>query len=275
MKGRSAFLAIILAVCASLHPQETAVPGTDDGTAADADAGAAAAETGKGDAFVESDPGGTDKPGKITWNARKAFTPSDLFISDTVQVIINADEERFLESGPSPILNMIGGGTVFPIGSSFSIAPRIDFYSTYYDYIDGRAMPIEVENRLAIVYGAILDLAVRYDLPFKERHAIQFTAGPAFLLRAAFRAAKVPEDEQGAVDSVADYLWGGGRFIYPELGVSYSYRMADWVKFGVSARVLLPVFNLWTGEGLPFADNLIWGGGIWITFTDFWRKPKK
>jgi|GEM_PF-1134720 hypothetical protein len=268
-----------LSLCAALLAAQA------DGGAGDSDAAGAAPgilEPGnEGDEKAASDvlaeEGISEEgPGPITWNPEPwDMRPTDFFISDTVQVIINADAERFLESGPSPILNMLGVGLVLPLPGALSIAPRLDFYSAYYDWVDGRAMPIDTEFRLASVLGAILDLPLRYQLTFGRDHFLHFSAGPAFLLRVAFRTPVAAPEEQPEVDALGAYLWSGGRFFYPGLGVSYSYRMADWVSFGVSARVLLPVFNWWTGEGLPFADNLIAGGGIWISFTDFWRKPPK
>ncbi len=269
MRHRYAFLAAALVLGAALAAQETPAP------AEDADPAAA----GQGsDAFAEADPGGASaEPGDVDWRepVKTKYPPTDLFLSDTVQVIINADEARFLESGPSPILNMIGVGTRFPISADFSIAPRIDVFTTYYGWIDGRAMPVDVENRLAVLWGLIIDVPVRYDLGLGGNHAMQFTGGIALMTRLAFKDASVPADEQAEVDSVSRYLWDKARFLYPELGVSYSYKMADWVSFGVSARVLLPIFNLWTGEDLPLWDNLVVGGGIWISFTDFWSKLGK
>jgi hypothetical protein len=202
--------------------------------------------------------------------------PTDLFARTTVQVIFNTDPAHVLDSGSSPILNMLGAGTVFPLPLGFGIAPSLDVFSTYYALVGGRAMPIEIENRTAVLWCLLLDIPVQYSLDLAEKHRLVFTVGPAFAIRFALRATAVPVEEQPAVDAIAAYLWSGGRFFYPEVGVSYSYKMADWVRFGVTAKVLLPVFNWWTGENLPFSDNLITGGGVWLSFTDLWRKvPSK
>lgn len=202
------------------------------------------------------------------------FRPTDLLLRDTVQVILNLDSAHRLQSAPSPVINMLGAGTVFPIQGAFSLAPTVDFYSCYYNWVDGRAIVAMDENRTAVVVGAILGIPVNYAIDFNPLHRLTVSGGPAFVLRAGFLANAVPAEEGPSVDAISAYLWDRGRFFYPEFGLSYSYALASWVRFGATARVMLPVFNWWTGEGLPWGDNLIAGGGIWLSFTDFWRNIK-
>ena len=200
--------------------------------------------------------------------------PTDLILRDTVQVILNLDSARFLSSAPSPIINMLGGGTVIPLQQKFSIAPSIDIYSAYYNWVSGRAVPAMDESRTAVVLGAILDVPVNYTIDFTPIHRLILSGGPAFVIRAGVLANAVPATEQPSVNSIGSYFWDKGRFFYPEVGISYSYAAASWVRFGATARVMFPVFNWWSGEGLSGADNMIVGGGIWLSFTDFWRNLK-
>lgn len=200
--------------------------------------------------------------------------PTDLILRDTVQVILNLDSARMLSSAPSPIINMLGGGTVIPLPQAFSLAPSIDVYSAYYNWVSGRAVPAMDENRTAVVLGAILDVPVNYTIDFTPVHRLILSGGPAFVLRAGILANGVPAAEQPSVNAISGYLWDKGRFFYPEIGISYSYAAASWVRFGATARVMFPVFNWWSGESLPGADGMIVGGGIWLSFTDFWRNLK-
>jgi hypothetical protein len=211
-----------------------------------------------------------DASGSALLDAR----PTDLILRDTVQVILNLDSARMLSSAPSPIINMLGGGTVIPLPQKFSLAPSIDVYSAYYNWVSGRAVPAMDENRTAVVLGAILDVPVNYTIDFTPIHRLILSGGPAFVIRAGVLANGVPSTEQSSVNSISGYLWDKGRFFYPEIGISYSYAAASWVRFGATARVMFPVFNWWSGENLSGADNMIVGGGIWLSFTDFWRNLK-
>jgi hypothetical protein len=220
------------------------------------------------DGSASGDAQATAAPLAVDWR------PTDLLLRDTVQVILNLDSARRLSSAPSPIINMLGAGTVFPLADQFSIAPTLDFYSCYYNWVSGRAVVAMDESRTAVVLGAILDLPINYTIDFTPIHRLILSGGPAFVIRAGVLGQAVPSAEQPAVNSISAYLWDKGRFFYPEVGISYSYAAASWVRFGATARVMFPLFNWWTGEGLPFADNMIVGGGIWLSFNDFWRNLK-
>jgi hypothetical protein len=196
--------------------------------------------------------------------------PTDLILRDTVQVILNADGSN-ANFPDSTVLNMMGLGTVFPVADGFGIAPTLDFYSAYYAWTGTRAIALLDEERTAVVYGAILDIPVTYQYDFNPVHRLTVSGGPAFAIRAAARAKSVPVSEQPSVDAIINYQWSKGRFFYPEIGLSYSFSAAQWVRFGATARVMLPVFNWWTAEGISWGDNMIVGGGIWLSFSDFWR----
>lgn len=219
--------------------------------------------------------------------------PSDLIARFGVQVVVNRDQSVPIVSGPSPVVVVPGVAMVLPLGERLSLVPGLEFYSAYYDWANDRAVPIGVEGRSASVAALILDLPLAWDikLPRVENAAalgsgassaqqkIIVQGGVALLARAAFLAEGLLPAEQEAARAtlgpISSYMWAKGRFFYPSLGLGYSYELADWVSFGVSARVMIPVFNLWTGEGLPFADALHAGGGIWVSFTDFWRRLGK
>jgi hypothetical protein len=170
---------------------------------------------------------------------------------------------------------MLGVGLVFPLPvPGLSVNPSMEFYSNYYAWYDSRALPIDVENRTAIVYGCILDIPATYKFTLGKAHDLSAQLGVAAVMRAGFRASDDVDVTQEDVNSIVAYMWGKGRFFYPSVGINYSYRLTDWVRIGVTGRALIPVFNLWTREDLPFYDNMIYGGGITLTFTDFWTNLK-
>ncbi len=198
--------------------------------------------------------------------------PTDLILKDTVLVFLNLDRENRLISAPSPVINMFGIGTVFPILGEFSLSPALDVYSSYYGWTGSRALMVLDENRTATVTGFILNIPLSYRIDFNPVHRLSLGAGPSLVMRSAALAKAVPEDEQPSIDAINDYLWAQGRWFYPEFSLVYSYAAAPWVRFGAGVRCLFPVFNGWSGESIPWADNMIVGGGIWVSFSNFWRE---
>lgn len=270
----------IIALCASLAAQ-----GTEP--AAPPDDGAAAGEAVPEEALPAE---GASPSGELE---KQDYRPTDLIARFTVQVVLNRDQSVPIVSGPSPVVVVPGVAVAFPLGGRLSFVPGLEFYSAYYDWANDRAVPIGVEGRSATVAALILELPLAYDfrLPRAKgvsalgsgassaQQKISVQGGLALLARAAFMAEGLlpfeQEDAQAKLGPITDYFWGKGRYLYPSLGLGYSYELADWVSFGVSARVMIPIFNLWTEEGLPFEDALHAGGGIWVSFTDFWRKQGK
>lgn len=220
-----------------------------------------------------ADPPPEDLGQNLGFAPAKAYRgPSDLIVRITLQVITNSDEEHQLESSPSPIIYMMGLGSTFPLNSAFAFDPSLDVYSWNYGYLDGRALPFPEEDRTALVLGALLDLSFSYKIRLAEKHALKLCLGPALNLRLAVLARDVSDDE--SVQDVADinsYFYDKARFLYPAAGLSYSWQMASWVRFGLGARVLVPIFHFWDGEEIAFSDNMIIGGGVYLSFIDFWE----
>ena len=82
-------------------------------------------------------------------------------------------------------------------------------------------------------------------------------AGPALSVKIPL----IPHGEDPSSD-VASYFFGSGRFLYFELKTYFDWNVTDWLGLTIRIRTLLPIFHLWDGEGSPFYDQLIAGGGV-------------
>jgi hypothetical protein len=163
------------------------------------------------------------------------------------------------DSAPSPILGVWGAAARFKLTDLFSFRPELGFYGMDYFYQDNRALPAEIEYKDAVGTLCILvDPVFMYSYPFNDP---RFSAGAGVSPTLAF---KIPLLRYGdAPDSeVASYFLENLRFFHVEIRGYFDWNFSK--LFGLSARLrtLLPLYRLWDGEGSPFYDGLLAGGGI-------------
>jgi len=164
------------------------------------------------------------------------------------------------DSAPSPILGVWGAAARFHLEGPFWFHPEIGFYGIEYFYQNGKALPAEIEYADAVgTLGILIDplLVYEYDLDDAGRLKVGAGAGPAF----SFKIPLIPHGEDPSGD-VAAYFFGSARFLYFELKSYFDWNITDWFGLTVRIRTLLPVFHAWDGEGSPFYDQLMVGGGI-------------
>lgn len=164
------------------------------------------------------------------------------------------------DSAPSPILSVWGAGARFHLEGPFWFNPEMSFYGIEYFYENNKALPAEIEYKDAVgTLGILLDplLVFEYPLDDKNRLKLGGGAGPAFSIKIPLIAHG--EDPSG---DVAGYFFGGGRFLYFELKSYFDWNVTDWLGLTIRIRTLLPVFHFWDGEGSPFYDQLLAGGGV-------------
>jgi hypothetical protein len=75
------------------------------------------------------------------------------------------------------------------------------------------------------------------------------------------------DDASSQTGAAMGYLYGMARFIYPEVELFGGLRLVEGVALRISLRGYFPLFHLWDGESLPFADQLMVSGLLGIVFT--------
>ena len=104
--------------------------------------------------------------------------------------------------------------------------------------------------------------------------------GPAILIRVPVG---IPEGSGGTtMTGIADYLLGGGRFLYWEIGAGGSYRLSRSTVVSLRLRSYWPVSTLWSGEGalfeagsVPLTDGLIVAAELGIRFRRTTQTPEQ
>jgi hypothetical protein len=156
---------------------------------------------------------------------------------------------------PSPSLNFnFGCGVIMPFepGSRFSFEPSADIYYYNAEWRNGQALPTDESFSSAFVLGLLLDAPVVYSLPAGQKFTLGFGAGLCLDLRLAFTTDPA---NAGNTPLMNGYFWDQARFITPSTLVRGEYALTDRIGFGFTARVLWPIYNLWTGEGFGFFDQ--------------------
>jgi hypothetical protein len=161
------------------------------------------------------------------------------------------------DSAPSPIMPAFG--VVLPpwrpVGR-FVLESSLLLFGTTYEYsdLDERARPVDPANREFWVQGILGDARLRYDWRLGEKARLGADAGLAVLLRVP-----IPLSSEGAQDfgSAFGYLHGRLRFLYPETGLFAVFPFTERLDLKPSLRAAWPLYLLWDGERLPFAEGLL------------------
>ncbi len=170
-----------------------------------------------------------------------------------------------LDSAPSPLVGIIGVEYRHYMKPNLYFAPSASLFLLEYLWADGMALPAEIENRTAIVPSILLDGSFLYTFE-RDRFLISFGGGPAILLRYAFLDPSVDEDAVAytgdvpageQVGRINGYLWGSLRWFYPMLQASAKYRLENEWGAGLSLRIGLPIFNIWSDAHVSLADSLL------------------
>ena len=157
---------------------------------------------------------------------------------------------------PTPVNFTFGGGVVLDITDLISIEPRLDFWMMYYLYDGIDALPAEVEHRTATTLCFMLDCPVGFNFRF-GKHTITPGAGLGFLMRFGLLSTGVKDNDKGAtgtakgdIEKINSWFWGNARFLYPEIFLSWDYKVNDNFRAGLTAKVYLPVGQLISGNGV-------------------------
>ena len=190
-------------------------------------------------------------------------------------------EKNGNQSAPMPILPSLGGAASYSLSDLLALEVSLDLYTNTYDYdvTLERAIPANDEFRTAFVIGSVLGLQ-----PVFRFHPGKFTirayGGLGFDFRIILRASGLEDDERHSNNGVPDtglnlgearkevgsYFWGSGRFIYPFIGGGMDFPILESIKLGFDLRIWMPVWRIWTNEGLSFIHGFRFGAGIRVGF---------
>ncbi|MGN0739304.1 MAG: hypothetical protein ACI4LX_03945 [Treponema sp.] len=184
---------------------------------------------------------------------KSSFSVLPYFNTGTQITVNTASKEK---SAPSPVSFLIGGGAVINFNNLISLEPKLDFWSMYYLYDGENALPAEVEHRTATVLCFMLDIPVGFNFHLGEN---TFTAGCGlgFLIRLSLLSNGVKQNDSGATgtaqgdtDEISKWFWSNARFLYPEIFVSWDYRITESLRAGIVAKAYFCIGSLVDGRGL-------------------------
>lgn len=178
--------------------------------------------------------------------------------------------------GPMPVLPAPGAALCYSIWGPLSAELSLDLYFTNYkyDFEWNRALPAEMENRSAFVFGFLTGFHALARFPLGDRFVFRVYGGPDMDFRIITLALDLhpddltglPEtDAQIQTNAVRDYFWGRGRWLLPALGTGFDYRLTEKFLIGLDFRTWFPLYRLWSGEALPPAEGWRFGLGLRVS----------
>jgi hypothetical protein len=184
-------------------------------------------------------------------------------------------EDNGSRGGPMPVLPAPGTALAYSVWGPLWVEASLDFYHTTYayDFEWNRAVPVEIENRSASVFGILTGIQALARFPLGGQFAFRAYGGPAVDFRIITLAANHPDDKTGVretdsqmqAEAVREYFWGQGRWFLPVLGTGFDYRINEKFFAGLDFRTWFPLYKLWTGEELPPVEGWRFGLGLRIT----------
>lgn len=181
-----------------------------------------------------------------------------LEVQSSYYLILNAVED----GAPDPLVNTVGASVPFRFLGNWLFRPEAQVFWLGYKFADGRAVPESSLWDHVTILSLLINPTVGYEFPLGPTLAWSAEAGLGFLNRfPIFLNGKTAAD---MALPVTGWLMAG-RLFYPNVGSSLSWQFSPLFAATLRAQLLYPVFNLW--GGLPWYDQLTFGGGFGIRFT--------
>jgi hypothetical protein len=185
-------------------------------------------------------------------------------------------EDNGSRGGPMPVLPAPGAALAYSVWGPLSVEWSLDMYFTNYkyDFEWDRAMPAEIENRSAFVFGFLTGIHALGRFSPMDNLTLRAYGGPGLDLRIITLAADLhPDDFSGLpetdaqiqTDAVREYFWGQGRWFLPVLGAGIDYGINEKFLLGLDFRVWFPLYRTWSGEDLPPLEGWRFGVGMRAT----------
>lgn len=159
--------------------------------------------------------------------------------------LLNQDGYRV--SGPSPVFDPVTIGILWPNYTFVSMEPSISYFSMYYLWYDGMALPAEVENRTVSALSFMFNVPVVFQL-YLNKFRFQIYGGVGVLARFGLLPGGVKESDAGYTGTaggdlkeVNNWFWKNGRFFYISTGFSCLFNLYGNVKAGPVGKIYIPV----------------------------------
>jgi hypothetical protein len=176
----------------------------------------------------------------------------------------------------STVVQLIGVGMPIQLPRPFFIEPDIEFYGWPYAWTGSAAVPTSTDDGWGFfILGTIISLQGGLSYPVSSAITLGGSLGLDFVLRfpaeigsliflghAMNTSSKVQSDQGSAMG----YMYGAGRFFYPETRFFMKWALSDSLSMLVNLRAWYPIFHLWDGEGLPFIDQFMISAGLGFEF---------
>ncbi len=167
-------------------------------------------------------------------------------------------------SDVSPLAGTVGIDFGIPLSSRLTWRPALDLFGIQYaETSSGKVVPTQIESA-----NAVLMLNALVSLPFlltwDVGSSLSISAGisPSLLFRIPTLSYGNPD--RGAITS---YMYQSLRFLYPEIQASLLYEFQKTFQFGITLRGLYPIFHFWDGESVPFWDQMLVSGVLFLRFV--------
>jgi hypothetical protein len=115
-------------------------------------------------------------------------------------------EDNGNRGGPTPVLPAPATALACSVWGPLSLELSLDLYFTHYkyDFEWNRALPVEIENRSAFVFGMLTGIQAAARFPLGERFVFRGYGGPAIDFRIIALAADLhPDDLTGLPETDA------------------------------------------------------------------------
>ena len=166
------------------------------------------------------------------------------------------------DGAPDPIVNTLGISAPLRLDDRWYIRPEFQVFFIGYTFANGRAVPESSSWDNVVEMSIMVNPVGGYEFPLGRDLVTSAEAGLGFLLRfPVFLNGEAAGDMALPVNS---WLWAG-RFIYPNLGGSLTWKLSPKWSAVLRGQLFYPLFNLWSGE--PWYDQLTYGAGIGVRYT--------
>lgn len=197
-----------------------------------------------------------------------ASTLDWLGLDASLIVLINTDEN----SAPSPFLNTFGMSLPFLYNDTpLYWESSLLLFGTHYQHsFEGNVdaadssrplfTPAEIEKANSLwVLGVLLDTRFGYLFELNDRIRLGGSGGLAFVFRLPLLAIEDGDQYRGAA-----FGYFFTRFLYPEVELAFHWDVLDTLGLSLTVRGLFPLFHLWDGEQVSFADQMMVMGNLCV-----------
>ena len=155
----------------------------------------------------------------------------------------------------------VGMATTLEFSSLFSFAPALDVFinekrfNNHSDIVVPASAGRGGNLSDAVPYmGLLVSLPAIFSFSLSDQLALGIALSPSFLLH-------IPLRDNAATTTITNYLYSDGRFFYPETQLRLAFEFQD-IEMQLSARLLLPFYNLWDRDNSSFIHEMI----VLVTF---------